>query len=91
MLIIGDTVSAINNFNQCLELKPDNIDAILGLALIYFYKNDLDNAKPYIKKAKELNDNLKLGVEGFESFKKEGWFYSTKDETALTKMLGEFN
>jgi tetratricopeptide (TPR) repeat protein len=89
-LATGDTVSALENFNRCIKQKPDNIDAILGLALVYYYKNNMGNAKKFIDQAKGLNAVLKQGVEGFESFKKEGWFYSEKDDNALKKMFEEF-
>jgi tetratricopeptide (TPR) repeat protein len=89
-LATGDSVSALENFNKCIKQKPDNIDAILGVALVYYYKNDMENAKKYINRAKGLNAILKQGVEGFESFKKEGWFYSEKDDASLKKMFEEF-
>jgi tetratricopeptide (TPR) repeat protein len=86
----GDYSSALENFNKCSILQPDYIDAILGVTLAYYYKNDLMNAKKYLDRAKELKPILKQGVEGFESFKKEGWVYTEKDDNTLKKILVEF-
>jgi hypothetical protein len=74
-------------FQKCLDNQADYVDAILGLALVYYYKQDIGKAKVYINRAKQLKPVLNLDIEGFETFKKEGWFYSEKDNAALKRML----
>ena len=78
---------AVNGFNKLMDLQTDSINCIIGLALSYYYTNDPENARKYLKQAKELKPVLKQGVKGFEAFKKEGRFYSAKDDKALKKMF----
>src|SRR5208337_830231 len=81
--------AALEKFKKCIDLQPDLIDALIGITLTYYYQNDLVNAKKYLDRAKEVKPILKQGVNGYEIFKKEGWFYSDKDDNALKKMFVE--
>jgi tetratricopeptide (TPR) repeat protein len=87
----GDYPMAIQKFIKCINLKPDNVDALLGLALCYYYQNDKLQAKNYLNAAKDLKPDLKDGVAGFEKFKGDRWSYSEKDDASLKTMLVEFN
>jgi tetratricopeptide (TPR) repeat protein len=86
-LATGNSESALRNFNTALALQPLLVDAMLGMALTYYYKKDMVNAKKYIKLAKSSHYLLRHGPEGFEAFKKEGLLYNRKDNEALIHML----
>jgi tetratricopeptide (TPR) repeat protein len=89
-LATGDFSAALENFNKSLALQPEKIDAILGICLAYYYKNDLVNAKKYLDCAATLKPALMQGVEGFETFKREGFICNKKDNEALKMMLSQW-
>lgn len=91
-LAIGDYDEAIKQFNLCLKVEVNTVkvDAIIGLSLAYYYKNDKQHAEQELAKAKLLKPVLKKGMEGLQEFTNEGFSYSDKDTETLKKMFGEF-
>jgi len=84
-----DYSSALEYFNKSLEIKPDFVYAYLGIALVYHFENDPVNEKKYLDRVKELQPVLKQGDLGYETFKKEGGYYSRKNDAALKMMFGK--
>ena len=80
---------AIENFRKCLKKDENNLDATLGLALSYFYKNDRITAGQYLEKAKKIEPKLKRGMTGIAELEKAGYSYSDKQKETLRKMFDE--
>lgn len=78
---------AIEKFKICLKIENFKglIDATLGLALAYYYKNDKQNAKKYFDQAKQVKPLLNKGMEGLLELEKEGYSYSEKKKETLKK------
>lgn len=89
-LAMGDDSLAVENFNKSIALQPKKTEAYLGLALVYYYKDDRVKAKRNFKQARALNPKLRQGQNGFESYKKEGYRFSDRDNEALKKMFARW-
>jgi len=85
-----DYSASLENFNKSISLQPEKIDAFLGMTLVYYYKNDLVNAKKYFDQAKALKSILQQGISGFETYKKEGFICNKKDNEALRMMFSKW-
>ena len=82
---------AIEKFNDCIKIGNDidSVDAILGLSMAYFYKNDKQNAKKHLDQARQMKPVLKKGMEGLLDLEQEGYFYSEKKKETLKRMFDE--
>ena len=78
---------ALEYFSKAISSQTENINAILGITLVYYNSNDMANAKKWLDQAKELKPVLQQGVAGFETFKKAGYRFSDRNNEALKKML----
>jgi Tfp pilus assembly protein PilF len=83
------SLNAIENFRKCLKKDGNNLDANLGLALSYYYKNDRITAGQYLEKAKKIEPKLKKGMAGIAELEKAGYSYSDKQKETLRKMFEE--
>ena len=83
------SLKAIENFQKCLKKDGNNLDATLGLALSYYYKNDRITAGQYLEKAKTIEPKLKKGMTGITELEKAGYSYSDKQKETLRKMFDE--
>lgn len=81
--------NAIENFQECLNIEEKNFDAILGMSLAYYNKNDIKSAGRYFKEAENIEPILKAGMTGISDLEKSGYSYSDKQEETLRKMFNE--
>ncbi len=55
MKMAGDNKLAIENYKKALEINKDNFGATYALAMAYYEKNDLDNARDYLQKSLKID------------------------------------
>jgi len=70
-------------------IKDYLIDVLFGTALAYFYNDNLQSALKYTNLAKVLQPILSDSKRGFAKFKANGWFYSKRDDDAITVLLSK--
>jgi len=56
-----DYDNSIQYFMKCLNIDSLDVKSVLGLCLAYFEKNDIDSAKKYMNKAKDIEPSIKEG------------------------------
>jgi tetratricopeptide (TPR) repeat protein len=78
---------AIESFSKCLELNKNIWDAKLGLALVFFQRNDMVNTKKYLAQAREDEPRLCKGMKGIVELESEGFFYSKSTRLILRKLF----
>lgn len=54
MKMAGDTKLAIENYKKVLEINKNNFNATYALAMTYYEKSDLDNARVYLQKSLKI-------------------------------------
>ncbi len=54
MKMAGDTKLSIENYKKALEINKNNFNATYALAMVYYEKNDLDNARVYLQKSLKI-------------------------------------
>jgi tetratricopeptide (TPR) repeat protein len=86
-----DYDKAIAQFIKCLEINNNILEAVLGLALSYYYKDDFVNSKKYFEKSKTVESRLNKGMEGIAELEKEGHFFSHEEKQTLKKLFSELN
>ena len=89
-LAMSNDSLALENFSNSIALHPDKTDAYLGLALLYYYKNDLVSAKKYFDQARALNPKLQQGIAGFAMYKDDGFICNDRDNEALKIMFSKW-
>ncbi len=55
MKMAGDNKLAIENYKKALEINKNNFNATYALAMVYYEKNDLDNARNYLQKSLKID------------------------------------
>ena len=74
---------AINNFDKCLALNPNNVLAHLNLGLLYdYHRNNLAKAQEHLRKAKELG-----GAEKYSTEKLQAMIQDLQDRAQASSIL----
>ena len=55
MKMAGDDKLAIENYKKALEINKNNFNATYALAMAFYEKNDLDNARNYLQKSLKID------------------------------------
>lgn len=83
----GDESKAAEFYRSCLMGDDVNLDAILGMALIMYNRNEKAAAEGYLQRAKQVNPGLTLGMQGVDEMVDKGWTISSRKKLALSKLL----
>jgi tetratricopeptide (TPR) repeat protein len=78
---------AILSFNKCIELNKSNFDAMLGLAITYYLKNDTTRALQSLNQAILTEPKLKKGMDGIKILEEIGYSYYDNDKIILKKLF----
>ena len=62
----SNTQEAIRCYNHAIQHNPQYVPSIFNLGMLYFYSGNIEKAKQLIKKACEINPEVREMVE-FES------------------------
>ena len=83
----GAVNNAIEQFQSCLKLKMNHIEAILGLAIAFYYKQDMTTASRYLSQAQNIEPELNKGMEGVEALEKTGMSFTVRNKATLAKIF----
>ncbi|MEI6900831.1 MAG: tetratricopeptide repeat protein, partial [Bacteroidota bacterium] len=86
----GDYDKSIEYLQRSLNTGKNSFDALMGLALDYYYKQDLGKSRSYLERASVYEPRLKKGMDGIADLEMAGFAYSKKDKETLKKMFEEF-
>jgi tetratricopeptide (TPR) repeat protein len=84
---MGDNAKAGECYYACLVSDENNLDALLGMAVVLSVKNDKAGAEGYIRRAQNINQKLSQGMQGLEAMEKEGFLCGEKKREALSKIF----
>ena len=82
---------AEQSFSRCLLWDSTSWNASLGLALLYFQKSDMPNARKYLAMASAVEPRLKDGMTGIEKLESEGWSFSESGKQSLRQLFEATN
>jgi tetratricopeptide (TPR) repeat protein len=85
----GDIGNAVIQFNKCLETNEGNVDALLGMAVASFLKNEMGYANGYISQAQSVEPVLNEGMTGIEKLEKAGYSFSERKKEILAKLFSQ--
>ena len=77
----------MKNFKKCLSLDSTYFNAMIGLSITYYLKENKEEAKNYINKAISIEPRLAEGVSGIKKLKEEDWPYTEEDKLILKKIF----
>jgi len=83
----GENDHAIDNFQNSLLINESDLDAVLGMIVAYYNKNDLVTAKGYYTQALSIDQKLNLGMKGLEDLEKSGMTLSYRKRETLVKII----
>ena len=87
---LGDFNNSLQCFNASLKLDKNNLNALLGLSIIYFDKHDPGNSKKYLDIVVQHDPNIKDYLNDLSAFEKNGWFLTPKLKITLSGIASEF-
>ncbi len=88
-LIKGDIDNAVVQYKKCLETNDRNLDALLGMAVASFEKNEIAYAKGYISQAALIEPALNEGMTGIEKLERVGYSFSTGEKEILSSLFSQ--
>jgi tetratricopeptide (TPR) repeat protein len=88
-LIEGDIDNAVVQYKKCLETNDRNLDALLGMAVASFEKNEIAYAKGYISQAAMVEPALNEGMTGIEKLERAGYSFSEGEKDILSKLFSQ--
>ncbi len=83
----GDDAKAADYYRACLMQDENNLDAILGMAVVLYAGNDTGAATGYLRRAQDMNQKLTLGIPGIEEMQKEGYTITNRKKEILSKLF----
>lgn len=90
-LLLGKYKNAVPDFETALKFDALDFDAMLGASMSYYALSDLESAKMYFEKARDIlqtNGNTATGIQLFENtfwYKNQLYFF-TEMEKSLEKL-----
>jgi tetratricopeptide (TPR) repeat protein len=87
-LELKDYTNAEIIFIKCLDFDKKYFDAVIGLSLLYYKKQNNEESGQWINKAIGIEARLNEGMMGIEKLEKEGLvFYSSENKETLKKIF----
>ena len=87
----GENDHAIDKFSAGLLINESDLDAVLGMIVAYYNKNDMVTANGYFTQALSLDQRLNLGMKGLEELEKSGLSISDKKKETLRKIFSSLH
>jgi tetratricopeptide (TPR) repeat protein len=82
-----DFENSLNYFRKAISESPQEFDPYLGMAIAYYYMNNLEMAVDYYRRAEKTEFQLKHGMAGLQILiDNEGVFYGQKEMHALNEI-----
>ena len=85
----GDISDASVQFKKCLETNEQNLDALLGMAIVSYLNHDLGYAKGYINQAQAVAPALNEGMAGVEKLENAGYSISAGNKQILEQLFSQ--
>lgn len=82
---------AISNFEKCIALDDNYLDAYMGISLAFFAKGEVDNCDYYLSILKEKLGIKNIGIEIINELEKIGFVYPSATKDKLKNMLITLN
>lgn len=82
-----DTEKALAQYTQCLEINNRNIDALLGMAVLCYMRNDKRGGDDYVNQSQAVDPVLNEGMSGVEKLQQSGYYISPVKKKFLSKYL----
>jgi tetratricopeptide (TPR) repeat protein len=83
----NDIVNAEVQFRKCLEISDQNLDALLGMAVVSYLKQEISYANGYINQAQTIAPALSAGMNGIESLERAGYYFPQQEKEVLSKLF----
>jgi protein O-mannosyl-transferase len=83
----GEDDKAIDEFLKSIMINGADLDAVLGLLVAYYNKNDMVTAKGYLDKAMNIDQKLSYGVKGLQELERSGQILADKKKETLVKIF----
>ncbi len=87
----GEVDNAVEQYKKCLETNDRNLDALLGMAVASFLKNEIAYAKGYINQAQLVEPSLNEGMTGIEKLERAGHSFSSGEKDILFRLFSQMN
>jgi tetratricopeptide (TPR) repeat protein len=87
----GENDHAIEKFSSGLLLNESDLNAVLGMIVAYYNKNDMVTAKGYLTQALSLDPRLNHGLKGLEEVENSGLSFSGKKKETLQKIFSSLH
>jgi protein O-mannosyl-transferase len=85
----GDIGDASVQFKKCLETSEQNLDALLGMAIVSYLNHDMGYAKGYINQAQAIAPALNEGMAGVEKLENAGYSISAGKKQILEQLFSQ--
>lgn len=83
----GEYDHAIDKYQGSLSINQTDLDAVLGMVVAYYNKNDKETAKGYLTQAVSLDQRLNRGIKGLNELERSGQPFSDKKKKTLVKIF----
>ncbi|MCX6243620.1 MAG: tetratricopeptide repeat protein [Bacteroidetes bacterium] len=88
-LLKSDVENAGAYYRKCLETSDRNIDALLGMAVVSYLKNEIAYANGYINQAQSIEPVLNEGMAGVEKLEQAGYSFTAGKKEILSKIFSQ--
>ena len=85
----ADISNAELHYKNCLKTDERNLDALLGMAVVSYMKNELGYAKGYLEQAQMVEPALSNGMEGIDQLEKAGYLFSKGKKEVLARLYAQ--
>jgi protein O-mannosyl-transferase len=83
----GENDHAIEKFSGGLLINGSDLDAVLGMMVAYYNKNDMATAKGYLTQAMSLYPDLNQGLKGLDELERSGQPFCDRKKETLRKIF----
>ncbi|MCX6159129.1 MAG: tetratricopeptide repeat protein [Ignavibacteriae bacterium] len=82
-----DINNSVQYFLKALELRPNDLDVLIGLSSAFYIYDKENKCKEYLKKAFSVEPKLKSGFNKVNVLENMGYFYSETEKRLISEMF----
>lgn len=86
-LHLGEINKAKIQFGHASDMDNENIDPLLGMAMIFYMENNWEEVNKYLNKIWEIRPDLDHSFKAIEQLESEDYSYTTSEKEILKKIL----